>query len=404
MNSPSISESSDPGLKPGNLRVPDSESPEVPANLEILPFELLYDIVSRLEPEDIVRLCSTSTSFRNICRSGFDRLWKRLYQRDIDSEVPNNAREEYLRIVTNIENAARGQPEKTDKLGYKIQMAAMNNYSNLVYRFLKKAPDVTYYNYMLLGASEGDNFDLFREAIEISGGSGLDLKKAFYIARDRGGKNSDRMIREIFKELARDGNADLLEELREEYYLGEDPELDELNNLYVIAGAAAGGHQELLNRALREEFFSELMSRENVARRYDYLFKGAGEGGHFDIIESKMKPKILRLVGIGGLVKALKGLAKINAVDLAINLLNLAKEKGYEFHQNNLLTPMYEAAKYGNLNFVQFLMNAGLSNYLKQQKSQSFLNKYDKEIRIVEKRGLHYVADYLRKYRPPLQQ
>ena len=94
--------------------------------LSTLPPDVLFDIVTRLDYQDILRLCRVSHIFNDLfCRED-NSLWRFLYQRDI-SRIRRPASGNYQQAYRKIMDFLRGKNlGKTNDWSRPLRMAMSN--------------------------------------------------------------------------------------------------------------------------------------------------------------------------------------------------------------------------------------------------------------------------------------
>jgi hypothetical protein len=131
--------------------------------METIPQRVLGNILFQLKANEIIKLCQTYPLKERICQSGHDMIWRKLYARDIDLEVPPNPYEEYFRVFSDLEKIS---VDNTENIQEKIQYAIQNQYRILLWCLLRDHPQ--YLTFAIEIASYDGYNDIVNDLIDLS--------------------------------------------------------------------------------------------------------------------------------------------------------------------------------------------------------------------------------------------
>ena len=308
--------------------------------LSTLPPDVLLDVARRLSYLDIIRLCRTSSVFNQLfCIENFGNLWKYLYHRDISThrlpasgdyylayrvaiqgipgirpilQIPvpplpsfrqpstrpqiqpstrsqrqrvSQARPSQKLLNQRLEYAVRNGYEKlaedlldqgANNYDDAMALAALNGYSDLVDLMLSRG--ATNYNQTMVQAASGGHEDIIDQMLAL-GATHID-QVVVLAAREGHWNIVNRFLDQlatpetyevVLYQAARYDNIVLMNDMINR--LGPGPRI--YNN--ALAGAARGGHREIVNRML-----------ELGATNYDWAMAAATGGNHYAIVKQML--------------------------------------------------------------------------------------------------------------------
>jgi ankyrin repeat protein len=208
--------------------------------LSSLPYELLFDIASRLSYPDIQRLCRVSRVFSQLCQD--DHFWLILYRRDISTMRPppsTTIQRTYQQIIAQFSKLTPN---------WALVKASKNGYENIVDDIVQnglKLKDDDYNDAMTDAAQEG-HWDIVERLVELGA---TDYNRAMAMAAEGGHRDIVERMVELgatdynwaMTRAADKGYTDIVErmvELGATYYNG------------ALGYAALSGHRDIVKRML----------------------------------------------------------------------------------------------------------------------------------------------------------
>lgn len=319
-----------------------------------VPGELLLEIILKLQPKEILRLCRVSQYFNEtICKTNLGHIWDELYRRDIDirgplppeggqTAFPNDPRREYVRIMTEITKIEK-IPNKDQRIRSLLDFAVRNNYHSMIENILKD--DFEYFDYVAIIAALFNRRDILEDMLKrnpenfdeiianaVYGGH-LDLVHKLIAKRRRDGLRFDDSW--ALAAAAEGGHLDIINDLIDHYGARD--------FIRAINSAAYSGHIEIMRQMIQRSLDAGLVPNFNVA------LGAAAAGGHLDVVD-----ELIDVYGANLFNQVLWRAARAGRLEIFRRLLSRAAENNQEIEFVDLLD---NAIAGGHLNIVQEILS-----------------------------------------------